>query len=237
MLNTIIAESLDWMVTQLEKKSGKNPTPAKRDAAVRTVLKEVVKKHRKVCFDGDGYSDAWVTEAEERGLPNLHSTADALPVIKNKASMDLFKKYRVLNNRELKARYEIFVEQYSSVLTIETNTLLTLLKTQVMPAAIQYQTQLAEAVTATHAAGAECRSTQGLLLDVISGIDSLQKSITALTTERTRAYPSADKRMKSHREQLVPAMEQARADSDRLEEIIPRDLWPLPTYAEMLLIR
>ena len=237
VLNTIIAESLDWMVTQLEKKSGKNPTTAKRDTAVRAVLKEVVKKHRRVCFDGDGYSDAWVTEAEERGLPNLHSTADALPVIKSKVSMDLFKKYHVLNNRELKARYEILTDQYSSVLTIETNTLLTLLKTQVMPAAIQYQTQLAEAVTATHAAGAECRSTQGLLADVLNGIDGLQESITALTTERARAYSSADKRMRSHREQLVPAMEKARAESDKLEEIMPRELWPLPTYAEMLLLR
>ena len=129
-----------------------------------TILKEVVKKHRRVCFDGDGYSSEWVEEAERRGLPNLHSTADALPVVKSKVALDLFKKYKVLNNRELKARYEIFIEQYASTLQIETNTLLTLLKTQVTPAAIQFQCQLAEAVTATHAAGAECRSAQQLIV-------------------------------------------------------------------------
>jgi glutamine synthetase len=237
VLNTIIAESIDWMATQLEEGAGKNPTPAKRDAAVRTVLKEVVKKHRMVCFDGDGYSDAWVKEAEERGLPNLHSTADALPVIKSKIAMDLFKKYEVLSNRELKARYDVLIEQYSSVLIIETNTMLTLLKTQIIPAAIRYQTQLAEAISATHAAGAECRSTQKLLQDVLDGIDSLQDSITSLITEQGRSHDSLEKKMNTYRKQLVPAMAQARAASDHLEEFIPRDIWPLPTYAEMLLLR
>ena len=237
VLNTIIAESIDWIATELEKKAGRNPSPAKRDSAARAVLKAVVKKHRRVCFDGDGYSQEWVEEAERRGLPNLASTAEALPVFKSRAAMALFKKYGVLSNRELKARYEILVEQYNSVLRIESNTLLDLLRTEVLPAAVRYQTQLAEAIAATHAAGSECRGTQAVFTQFLAGVDALQEAIEHLAAERDREYASEDRLMKGTRQNLVPAMDRARAASDHLETLIPRDLWPLPTYAEMLLVR
>jgi glutamine synthetase len=237
VLNTIIAESIDWIATELEKKAGKKPTRAKRDATVRAVLKAVVKKHRRVCFDGDGYSQEWVEEAERRGLPNLHSTADALPTIKAKKSLDLFRKYGVLSNRELKARYEILVEQCNTVLKIEANTLLTILKTEVLPSAIQCQSQVAEAISATHAAGAECPGTTELLHTVLDGINALQSGIKAVEKARAKDYASNDKELKGRHEELVPAMEAARKASDALEQVIPRDLWTLPTYAEMLLLR
>ena len=237
VLNTIIAESIDWMVRELEKKAGKNPTAAKRDAAARAVLKSVVKNHRRVCFDGDGYSQEWVEEAARRGLPNLHSTADALPTLKTKKALDLFKKYGVLSNRELKARYEILIEQYNTVLMIEANTLLSILRTEVLPAAIQAQAQVAEAVSATHSVGAECTGTEESLKAVINGINELQSSIKDVDTARGKTYASPEKELKGRRNDLVPAMERARMASDQLEQIIPRDLWTLPTYAEMLLLR
>ena len=205
VLNTIIAESLDWMTTELEKKA-EEPHPAKRNSAVKAVLKEVVKKHRRVCFDGDGYSQEWVEEAARRGLPNLHSTADALPVIKSRKALDLFRKYGVLNNRELKARYEILVEQYNSVLMIEANTLSSILKTEVMPSAILFQTQLAEAVSATNAAGADCAATRELLQQHIEGVNTLQGCIKTLEEARNRTYANCEKELKGRRDHLVPAM-------------------------------
>ena len=237
VLNTIIAESLDWIATSLEKKAGKNPTAAKRESATRAVLKEVVKKHRRVCFDGDGYSEEWVAEAEARGLPNLISTADALPALKSKTASDLFKKYGVLNNRELKARYEILVEQYNTIVEIEANTMVTMLRTQVMPAAIRAQAQLAESVGATQSAGVETPVTEQLLRDLTEAISTLQHEIEALAKAKSKTYPNLSKELQGRRSTLVPAMESARAASDALEEMIPADLWPLPTYAEMLLIR
>ncbi|MBM4113309.1 MAG: glutamine synthetase type III, partial [Phycisphaerae bacterium] len=152
VLNTIIAESLDFLATELERKAGRNPTPAKLETAVRTVLKEVVKTHRRVCFDGDGYSESWHKEAAKRGLPNLRATADALPVIKSKRTIDLFTKYGVLSKRELAARYEVLVEMYVTVVAIEARTLLQIVRGQVLPAALRAQTELADALAAAESA-------------------------------------------------------------------------------------
>lgn len=236
VLNTMIAESLDWLATELGKRAGKNPTPAKRDAAARAVLREVVREHRKVCFDGDGYSEAWLEEAARRGLPNLHSTADALPVLKSKKSLNLFKKYKVLSNRELKARYEILVEQYVTILQIETNTLCTMLRTQILPAALRAQSQYADAVAATHATGATGAAAEAVLQELLDAIDQLHHALLALEAEQNREFTGPEKAMRSRQHDLIPAMEAARAAADRVESLVPADLWPLPTYAEMLLI-
>ena len=237
VLNTMIAESLDWFASELGKRAGKNPTPAKRDSAARAVLKEVVHEHRRVCFDGDGYSDDWIKEAERRGLPNLHSTADALPALKSKKSLALFKKYKVLNNRELNARYEILVEQYITILQIETNTLCTMLRTQILPAAIRTQALYADAVTATQATGASCQASEQMLGELLTANNDLHEALLLLETQRKREFSNPEKAMKSYHQDLVPAMDQARQAADRVESLIPFDLWPLPTYAEMLLLR
>ena len=120
---------------------------------------------------------------------------------------------------------------------IEANTLSSILKTEVMPSAILFQTQLAEAVSATNAAGADCAATRELLHKHIEGVNTLQACIKTLEEARSRTYANCEKEMKGRRDHLVPAMEAARAASDELEQSIPRELWTLPTYAEMLLIR
>ena len=237
VLNTMIAESLDWFATELTKRAGSKPTTAKRNTAARAVLKEVVRKHRRVCFDGDGYSTDWLEEAARRGLPNLESTADALPVLKSKKSLDLFKKYKVLNNRELKARYEILVEQYVTILQIETNTLCTMLRTQILPAALRTQAQYADAVAATQATGASCSASEKLLQQLLEATNELHDSLLSLEQQQKREFKTPEKAMKSRHEDLIPAMNAAREAADRMEGLIPADLWPLPTYAEMLLLR
>jgi glutamine synthetase len=231
----MIAESFDWFASELVKRAGKNPTKAKRDSATLSVLREVVKTHRRVCFDGDGYNEDWVTEAEKRGLPHLKSTADALPIIKNKKSLDLFRKYKVLSNRELRARYEILLEQYVAILDIEANTLITMIRTQILPAGVRNQAQLADAVAATRATGIDSPATDALLHETIEAIEAVVQTLMTLETHSRRTFKSHEKAMSHSHQSLVPAMEAARDAADALERIVPADLWPLPTYAEMLL--
>jgi glutamine synthetase len=238
VLNTIIAESLDYIATQLEKKVGKKPTPAKQEEAVKEVLKEIVTKHRRIVFDGDNYSEAWHKEAEKRGLPHLRSTADALPVLRSKKALSLFEKYGVLNNRELQARVDVLFETYVKTLGIEARTLVSMLKQQVLPAALRYQTELAETVSATQSAGAECPDTIEQLEQAIQLIADLRTAIAAVEDAEKHPSPGdVEKHAKFIHEKLVPAMQRARAASDALEAEIPDDLWTLPTYSEMLFMR
>ncbi len=237
VLNTIIAESLDTMATQLEKKAGKNATPAKLEAAVKSILQEIVKKHRRVCFDGNGYSKEWHDEAAKRGLPNLPSTADALPVLKSKKAADLFAKYSVFTTRELKARYEILVEQYVKIMRIEARTLSTMVRTQILPAAIRFQAELADAVAGSQAAGVECPDSDAALREQVDRIAALRSAIVAVEKAEAKHIDDAEKHMRQIRDELFPAIQHCRSICDDLERNMPDDIWPLPTYAEMLLLR
>jgi glutamine synthetase len=237
VLNTIIAESLDWIATQIEKKVGGNTTGEKLESAVKSVLQDVVKNHRRVVFDGDNYSQAWHKEAEKRGLPHLRSTADALPVLRSKSAQELFEAYAVLNKRELNARVDVLLETYVKTLGIEARTLASLIKQNVLPAALRFQTELAETVTATQSAGVECPDTIDQLESTVKLIAELRKALAAVEKAESHHAADAEKHAKYIHENLVPAMEKARAASDALEAVIPDDLWTLPTYAEMLFIR
>jgi glutamine synthetase len=237
VLNTIIAESLDSVATQIEKKTGKTPSAAKLQEVVCEVLQEIVKKHRRVVFDGDNYSQAWHKEADKRGLPHLRSTAESLPILRSKEAVEVFEKYGVLSKRELLARVDVLLETYVKVMDIEAKTLISMLKQRVMPAALRFQTELAETVAATQAAGAKCSDTVKQLESVIEMIAELSKSINAVAKANAHHGTDAEKHAMFIHEKLVPAMERARAASDALESIIPDDLWTLPAYAEMLFVR
>jgi glutamine synthetase len=237
VLNTIVAESLDYMATQLEKRAGKSPTPARLEAAVRALLKEEVKAHRRIVFDGDNYSVEWHREAEERGLPHLRNAAEALPVLHSKKAQALFSKYGVLSPRELKARYEVQLEKYVMTREIEAHTLLTMITQQVQPAVTRYQSELAEAVAATKAAGRTSAVVSARLDDVLRLQEELAAAERAVR-DGLAALPAALEKKAPHiATTVLPAMEAARAASDALELLVPEDLWPLPTYAEMLFNR
>ena len=151
VLNTIVAESLDYVATELEKATGGDPK--KLAAAVQKVVGEIWKDHKAVVFNGDGYSAEWHAEAEKRGLPNLKNTINALPALIAEKNIKLFEKYNVLSAREMHSRYEIYVERYCKDVNMESLTALTMAKTEILPAALKYQGELAEIAAALKSLG------------------------------------------------------------------------------------
>ena len=233
VLNTIIAESLDYMATQLEKRAGKNASGAKLEAAVKSLLKEVVKEHRRVCFDGDGYSKAWHDEARRRGLANHPSTVDAIACFGTKKAADLFARYGVLSKRELEARYGVMVEQYIKLVRIESRTLRSMVRTALLPCAMRFQAELADTVGATQNCGVECPGAELQLREVVGQVESLRKAI-AKVEEAESFHGDHEKEARHYRDALLPAMLETRRLCDGLESVMPADLYPLPNYAEML---
>ena len=236
VLNTIVAESLDFMAGKLEKEVGKKPTPAKLDAAARSPLKDVIKEHRRVCFDGDGYSAEWAKEAAKRGLPNIRNAAESLPTLKSRLATSLFSKYGVLSARELKARGEVLLEQYCTNLEIEGRTLSTIIHTQVLPAALRAQAELADVVGATQVAGVECPDTEEDLRTLVGRISEMRTGINEVEAALEAPAKNPETHAKWLRTELIPAMDRTRAACDWIESRIPNELWPMPTYAQMLLV-
>lgn len=233
VLNTIIADSLDFMATQLEKRAGKNPTAAKLETAVKSLLKEVVSNHRRVCFDGDGYSKAWHDEAKQRGLPNHKSTVDAIAIFGSKRASDVFAKFGVLSKRELEARYGIMVEQYIKLLRIESRTLQNMVRTAMIPCAMRFQAELADTIAATQGCGVECPGAEAQLREVVALVEGLRKAVAQV--EKAEEFHGDHAKEAAHyRDVLIPAMVETRKCCDSLEKIMPADLYPVPTYAELL---
>jgi len=235
VLNTIIAESLDFIATELERRAGKGATKAKLESAVRALLKDIVSKHRRVCFDGDGYSAEWHAEAARRGLLNLRSSAEAIPVLKAKAAKDLFAKYGVLSSRELDARYDVLCEQYLTVLGIEARTLLAIVRTQVLPAAMRHQGELADILAATEAVGVESADGTAELRHVAASISSLRDACRRLEEAEAEHPKTSEKQLRHGRDAIVPLLLEIRQICDALERRVPADLWPIPTYADLIL--
>jgi len=237
VLNAIVAESLDYMATELEKRVGRSGSPAKLEAAVRALLKDVVKKHRRVVFDGDNYSAAWHREAEKRGLPHLRTTPDAVAALDTKKARALFARYEVLNERELAARIDVNRERYNRTVGIEARTLASMLKREALPAGLRFQTELARAVETTEGAGVACQDTKGLLRHVVKLLAGLCKAIRAVDEAEAHQAGDAAQHARHVCDKLLPAMAAARRLSDELEQLVPDDLWPLPRYAEMLFVK
>ncbi len=237
VLNTIIADSLAYMADELEGRAGLNPKPLKLDAAVRALLRGEIKAHRRVVFDGDNYSAAWHAEAEKRGLPHLRNAAEALPRFNTRAARQLFARHKVLNGRELKARHDVLCEQYVTVREIEARTLIRMLRTHVMPAALRYQSELAGAAATAQAAGVTAASADRQLAQIVGLIETLDGAVEELERVTRGEAMGSEKRAMQVAERLLPAMDRAREAADTLEMLLPEDLWPLPSYAEMLFVR
>ena len=231
-INTILAEALDHIANGLEALVANG---TEFNAAVQTVLQEIITDHGNVVFNDDGYADSWQVEASARGLPNLRTTLDALPELITEESMDLFSRYGVFNHREMQSRYEIALEQYILAITVEANLSLEIANTMILPASIRYQTELATNVASLKIAGVEVDT--ATLNEVSSGIADLRAGIAALRSELAHHdAESAEKHAEHAQRGLLPAMEVVRAASDLLETMIADDLWPLATYQEMLFI-
>jgi glutamine synthetase len=233
-LNTIVADSLDFIATELEKATGGDP--ANLSGAVQTVLQQIMEKHDRVIFNGDGYSEAWHQEAEKRGLPNLKTTADALPRLLDPEIVAVFEKFGVLSPREVQSRHDIYLEQYVKTISVEAKLVAEVGSTMILPSAIRYQGELAQAAANVKAAGVTPDTS--LLQKVTGLIKSLQDNLAAL--EDKLAHHGGDSlsaEAKHYCTVICPAMLAVRGVCDELESIVADDLWPLPTYQEMLFIK
>jgi glutamine synthetase len=232
VLNTIMADSLDYMATKLEKaiENGED-----FDKAVQALLTEIITEHGDVVYNGDGYSEKWQIEAAERGLPNLKTTLDAVPELVKPEAVELFEKYGVFSERELHSRYEVRLEQYALTIAVEAKLALEIGSTIILPAAIRYQTELAQNVAALKAAGLAASITA---LEAVSApITELEAGLATLKAALSdHSAESVLDEAKHAQHELLPAMDTIRTAADALEGIVADDLWPLPTYQEMLYI-
>ncbi|WP_300399861.1 glutamine synthetase III [Nocardioides sp.] len=232
MINTIMAEALDYCASALETAVAGGTD---FNEAVQTLLSDIVSEHGTVIFNGNGYSDEWPIEAEQRGLKNLRTTVDALPELITPEAIELFTKYGVFNEGEAHSRYEVGCEQYILTVAVEANLTLEIGSTTVLPAALRYQTELASNVAALKAAGVE--ADLSTLEAVSAPIAALKKGLATLSD--AIAHEHAEDPLEAAtftRDSVLPAMTAVREAADELEGLVADDLWPLPTYQEMLYI-
>jgi glutamine synthetase len=234
-LNVAVTESLDYCATELEKslKSG-----AKLQGAVKQLLTKLIKDNKQIIFNGNNYSDDWQKEAAKRGLLNHRTSVDAFGEIMKPDVVKAFDKYGVLNERELKARHEVALEQYNKTINIEAQLMVLMANRFILPASYQYQGQLAQSVAAVKAAGASAKQARQSLDQLCRLTDEFKTRVDVLQELLEHdANGSAEKHAKYFRDKVIPAMALLRDTGDSLECIVPHDVWPLPTYREMLFVK
>jgi glutamine synthetase len=233
-LNTIVAESLDYIATELDKAT--KGDDKKLNAAVQKLLQQVIKENGDVIFNGNNYAEEWYQDAARRGLPNLKTSVEALPIIGSRAVVALLEKYKVLSKRETHSRMDIYIEQYCKAVNVEANLMIEMAKTKIYPAAVRYQGELAATAASLKSAGYEPDSST--LEKLISLTKGLQDSIGALEGAMNHhGVKSPLDEAKHFCHDVLPAMEKVRHYADELEAVVADDLWPLPTYQEMLFIK
>jgi glutamine synthetase len=234
-LNVAVTESLDYMATQLEQATSKGRKSL--DAAVKELLPKVIKENKRIIFNGNNYAEEWRKDAAKRGLLNLTNTVDALPELLKPDVVKAFEKYKVLNSRELHARTEINYETYVKTLNVEAQLMVLMANRYILPAALQYQKNVAESVTAVREAGGSTKEAKKVLDRIAGLVDDLRAQTDKLAKTLDHQGPSAEKHAKFMRDMVVPAMQALRETGDQIELLVPHELWPLPTYREMLFIK
>ncbi|HNN61984.1 MAG TPA: hypothetical protein PKH78_03040, partial [Candidatus Obscuribacter sp.] len=244
VLNTIVAESLDYVATQIEKlvNSGTDI-----NTAVEKVVRETLSENKRILFNGDNYSRQWHEEAESRGLPNLKTTPEALPCLVDAEVKELFKRYEVLENDELVSRYNINLESYCKTVNIESLLTANIARTIILPVAFEYQQRVAQTIATTRAAitGINMSTQEHLLKELCEKIGNLQSGIDKLESLIKEGHHDDHaesgegdnlNRARFYEQKIIPAMNAVRAISDDLEQIVDDALWPLPKFREMLYI-
>lgn len=231
VLNTIVAEELDIFATELEKAKD-------FDKALDKLVKRELTAHKRIIFNGNGYSDEWVKEAKKRGLLNLRSTVDALPSFVSDKSKDLFKKHGVFTDVELTSRYEIELEKYSKIIDIEAKTLASIVKKDIIGAASKYETILADTINTKTACGLKISNAveENRLESANKLTISMDKDLSRLEKDIKKAESIEDslELARFHHDVIISDMESVRESVDSLEVMIPSDIWPYPTYGEIL---
>ncbi len=229
-LNTIVAEALSWIADRLEKASD-------RKGEVKKLIQEIVRKHKRIVFNGNNYSKEWVEEAARRGLPNLSSSVEAFKAIVAEKNVSLYEKHKVFTKVELESRYEISLENYSKTIRIEALTMVDMARRMIQPAVIRYATFLAESIAKVKAVGADA-SVQENLLKTISSLNAdFDKRIDGLKQAIDKAdavHGSSQAHAEAYRDVVFTAMGSLREIGDQLEVLVDEAHWPIPTYGDLL---
>jgi len=228
VLNTIVAESVDALSAQLTAKVAGG---ASFEDALAELVKENWTRHKRIVFNGDGYSQAWHEEAERRGLLNLRTALDAIEVFCSDKNVNLLEKYGVLSRREIESRQEIMYDIYFKTVNIEGETTEWIAQTQILPAALAYLSDL-------NAVGGQGRAAAAAASEVSAGADTLYDALQALR-EQNAALGGDTVHEKAHhmRDHVLPAMSGVRQAADALERVVSAKHWPLPSYRQMLFVK
>lgn len=230
IINTIVADVLDEFATELEKAKD-------FDKAVHDLIKKTVKEHKRIVFNGNGYSDEWVEEAEKRGLPNIKSMVDAIPALTTEKAIKMFEKHKVLGKLELCSRAEILYEDYIKQINIEAKTMIDMICKQIKPSIIKYTAALAETINSLKNIDADASVQTELLKQISTELIDLNeklKTLQEIIVEASSKECSNAELAQFHRERVFSAMNALRAPADKLEMMIGEEYWPFPTYGELL---
>ncbi|MBE5979117.1 MAG: glutamine synthetase type III [Paenibacillaceae bacterium] len=231
VLNTITAEAFKEAADILEKADD-------FDTAVHDMIKEQLAAHRRVIFNGNGYSDAWVEEAERRGLPNIKAMVDAIPALTKEKSISMFESFKVFTKAELESRVEIEYETYSKAINIEARTMIDMAGKQLIPAVVKYTTVLADSLGKVKSAcpSADTSVQEELLTEVSAYLSDMKVALSALIdiTDKCAAIGENKEQAAAYHSEVVPAMAALREPADKLEMIVDKDLWPIPSYGDLI---
>lgn len=229
VLNTIVAEAFADACDILEKADD-------FDLAVHDLIKEYLTENQRIIFNGNGYSDEWVAEAERRGLPNIKSMVEAIPAITTDKAVELFERFSVFTKAELESRSEIQYEAYAKAINIEARTMIDMASKQFLPAFIKYTKTLADTVNAVKAAGVDAsvqtetlKEVSALMAETKAALDNLVK-----TTADAAAKEEGEVQATYYHTEVVPAMDALRAPVDKLEMIVDKEAWPMPSYGDLI---
>ena len=233
VLNTAVAAALDEFATVLESAEDFH-------TALGALIRDVIRTHKRIVFNGNGYDEAWIREAEARGLSNYPTTADCLPCYIAPKNIALFEKYGVYSEAEMRSRYDIYLQNYAKVLHIEAHTMVSMAQKDILPAVLRYARELAQTITAKREALPGCPGfavEAELLMEINKLTYRFDECLKALRTainkvDGTAMTPQA--RADYYRDTIIPAMEALREVADSLEVLVAKDLWPLPSYGDML---
>ena len=231
VLNTIMAEAIADACDELEK--AKN-----FDKAVKDMIKKLAVEHQRIVFNGDGYSDAWVKEAKKRGLANMKTMVDAIPALTTDKTVALFERFGVFTKSELESRAEIEYEQYIKQINIEARTMIDITCKQIIPAVVGYTTELGNSINVVKTAckDADTTTQQEILLEISDLLSETKRNLATLEDSLEAAAKIKDnqKRAKHFRDKVFASMEELRKPVDRLEMLVGKEAWPMPSYGDMI---
>ena len=231
VLNTIVAEAFSDACDVLEKADD-------FDTALHDLIHKLADDHQRIVFNGNGYSDEWVKEAERRGLPNITNMLDAIPALTTDKTVSMYEKFHVFTKPELDSRAEIEYEIYAKKRNIEAKTMVDIIRKQVVPAVIKYTTVLADSITkvSTACPAADVSTQTALLTEVSAELKSTRENLQKLEADIEEANKLTDEKKRAlyFRDSVLPAMKAVRTPVDRLEMLVDKEYWPMPSYGDMI---